>query len=149
MQMKSKTGNKAHASRQSSPAGCPLDRPPAIMQHQQCFGSIDAEKIYFSTSVFQANRTAIVSKYISKYKLLVEINIFSCYPLQTFKTITQLNLKVLVHRASIQYSFPLKSKLGQIYHTFGFTGHSVRKGYKLPRERKSGFRPASLLLCGF
>lgn len=107
------------------------------------------KKIYFSTSVFQANQTAIVCKYISKYKLLVEINIFSCYPLQTFKTITQLNLKVLVHRATIQYSFPLKSKLGQIYHTFGFTRHSMRKGYKLPRERKSGFRPAPLLLCGF
>lgn len=61
-QMKSKTGNKAHISSCSSPAACPLDIPPAIMQHQQCFSSIYSDKHTLSSSVFQGNYSAIGSQ---------------------------------------------------------------------------------------
>lgn len=76
-QMKSKTGNKAHISSCSSPAACPLDIPPDIMQHQQCFSSIYSEEYTLSSSVFQVNHSAIGSQITISTMILYLKNISS------------------------------------------------------------------------
>jgi len=88
-EMKSKTGNKAHISRRSSPAACPLDIPPGIMQHQQCFGSIYSEKYTLSSSVFQANHIAIGSQIYISIKSLYLKNLSS--PITFFRQLKLLH----------------------------------------------------------